>query len=125
MRIVIVVLAMLVAFSCAHSYQELIEQHKKPAIESVVNSLLGNFKKEDVVDIVGGEAYDIARTGVGCAAGFFGGLDTGFTIADIIRQDPTDFETYIFAVLFIIAWWQQNGQYLEYMCINFWRLIHH
>ena len=107
-----------------HDYTELVTELKKPAVEVVVAQLMGSFRKEEVTEIVGGEAYNIARTGVGCASGIFGGLDTGFTIADIIQQDPTDPGAYIFAVLFTIAWWQQNGQYLEYMCTNFWRLIH-
>ena len=123
MKIVIVIMAMLLAFSYAHSYTEFVEDLKKPAIESVVNTLLGDFDKKEIMDLEG-EAYAIARTGVGCAAGVFGGLDTGFTIADIIRQDPTDIQAYIFAVIFIIAWWQQNGQYIEYMCTTFWNLIH-
>ena len=128
MRIQLIALLLLViqfsASRSVHDYTELVTELKKPAVEVVVAQLMGSFRKEEITAIVGGEAYNIARTGVGCAAGIFGGLDTGFTIADIIRQDPTDPGAYIFAVLFTIAWWQQNGQYLEYMCSNFWRLIH-
>ena len=123
----ILAFVMLISFSVAmeHSYTELIEDLKKPAVEVTVAQLLSGFETPEVKELVGGEAYAIARTGVGCGAGVFGGLNTGFTIYDIISQDPTDFESYIFGVLYAIAWWQQNGQYLEYMCTNFWHLIHH
>ena len=107
-----------------HDYNELVRELRKPAVEVSVAQLLGGFRKEEVIDIVGGAAYDIARTGVGCGAAFFGGLDTAFTIWDIVSEDPTDFGSYIFAVIYSIAWWQQNGQYMEYMCSNFWALIH-
>ena len=124
--IYVIVLLMLssMALGKIHDYNELVTELRKPAVEVSVATLMGGFKKEDVVDIIGGEAYDIARTGVGCGAAVFGGLDTGFTIYDIVSQDPTDPGAYIFAVLYTIAWWQQNGQYLTYMCSNFWRLIH-
>eukprot|EP00345_Euplotes_harpa_P017943 CAMPEP_0168336658 /NCGR_PEP_ID=MMETSP0213-20121227/11686_1 /TAXON_ID=151035 /ORGANISM="Euplotes harpa, Strain FSP1.4" /LENGTH=128 /DNA_ID=CAMNT_0008341919 /DNA_START=17 /DNA_END=403 /DNA_ORIENTATION=+ len=107
-----------------HDYNELVTELRKPAIEVTVAQLLGGFRKEDVVATVGSKAYDIARTGVGCGAGVFGGADTAFTIADIISQDPKDPGAYIFAVLYTIAWWQQNGQYVTYMCSTFWQLLH-
>ena len=127
MKIAYLIAFMMILSICsakAHNYRELVEDLRKPAVEVTVAQLMSGFRKEDVIDVMGGHAYDIARTGVGCAAGVFGGLDTGFTIWDIVSQDPTDFEVYIFAVLYTIAWWQQNGQYLEYMCGNFWQLIH-
>ena len=107
----------------AHDYSEFVTDLKKPAIASVVNQLLGGFQREDVIELGDSKLYDIVRTGVGCVAGVSGGLDTAFTIADIIQSDPTDPGVYIFAVIFTIAWWQQNGQYIEYMCGNFWILI--
>ena len=55
----------------------------------------------------------IARSGVGCSAEVFGGGDTVFTIVDIISQDPTDPGAYIFAVTYLIVWWQQNGRRLS------------
>ena len=127
MKLIYVIVFLMIssmAFAKINDYNELVKDLKKPDVEVLVNQLMGGFKKESVVDIIGGETYNIARSGVGCAAGFFGGADTAFTIIDIVSQDPTDFQSYIFAVIFSIAWWQQNGQYLEYMCTNFWRLIH-
>ena len=56
------------------------------------------------------KTYAIARSGVGCSAEVFGGGDTVFTIVDIISQDPTDPGANIFAVIYLIAWWQQNGK---------------
>ena len=123
----LLVALMLLNFTYArsiHDYQELVTELKKPAIESSVNLLLGGFNKADVATLIGSHAYDLARTGVGCGAGVFGGLDTAFTIADIIQSDPTDIGVYIFAVIYSIAWWQQNGQYIDYMCSTFWSLLH-
>ena len=107
-----------------HDYTELVEELKKPAVEVFVAQIMSNFRREDLVHTIGGEVYDIARTGVGCGAGIFGGLDTGFTVWDILSQDFTDFGRWMFAIIYSIAWWQQNGQYITYMCTNFWHLIH-
>ena len=112
------------AHSRVQDYNQMLQDMKKPSIEVVVAQLLGGFKREDFSKLVGSKAYDIARTGVGCGAGVFGGADTVFTIIDIISQNPKDINSYIFAVLYTIAWWQQNGQYVTYMCSNFWILIH-
>ena len=123
--VLLVVMAMAwTAQSKMMNYDQKLSEMKKPSIEVVVAQLLGGFKKEDYIHIVGSKAYDIARTGVGCGAGVFGGADTIFTIIDIISQDPTDPGAYIFAVIYTIAWWQQNGQYVTYMCSNFWQLLH-
>ena len=126
MKIVLLVAVLMMAtFATAKglSHKELLEAHPVPSIEQTVSKIFGSVSPDTFKNVVGGEAYNIARTGVGCAAGVFGGADTGFNIYDVVRSDPTDFEVYIFAVLYAIAWWQQNGQYLEYMCVNFWRLI--
>ena len=121
---IIIALIMMLSIATAHNVNSLVEEHRKPDIEVTVARLMGAFNKGDFASIVGGNAYDIARSGVGCGAGFFGGLDTGFTIYGIIAQDPTNIQSYVFAVIYSISWWQQNGQYLEVMCTNFWTLLH-
>ena len=68
--------------------------------------------------------YKIARSGVGCFSGGLGLLNTVFTDIDIISSDPTDWFNYVFSVLYLYAWWQQNGQFVEVMCTEFWSLVH-
>ena len=107
-----------------HSYEELIQDLRKPALEVTIQQVLGHFNREKLVPYLGSRGYDIVRDGVGCVSGVLGGLDQGFTVADIIRQDPTDWFRYVFAAIFIVAWWQQNGQFITFYCGNFWELIH-
>ena len=92
----------------------------KPSLETTVAKLLAGFDRQDYINVAESKAYAIARSGVGCGAGVFGGGDTVFTIVDIISQDPTDPGAYIFAVIYLIAWWQQNGKMVTDYCIN-WR----
>eukprot|EP00343_Euplotes_focardii_P003451 CAMPEP_0205814770 /NCGR_PEP_ID=MMETSP0205-20121125/20108_1 /ASSEMBLY_ACC=CAM_ASM_000278 /TAXON_ID=36767 /ORGANISM="Euplotes focardii, Strain TN1" /LENGTH=87 /DNA_ID=CAMNT_0053099549 /DNA_START=42 /DNA_END=302 /DNA_ORIENTATION=+ len=82
----ILTLIMLVSFTVAkeHTYSELIQDLTKPAIEVTVAQLMASFDRPEVKELVGADAYAIARTGVGCGSGVFGGLNTGFTIYDII-----------------------------------------
>ena len=122
----ILVVLMIVSLSLARitNYNELVEELKQPDVEIYAQQLLDTFASKEVLEMLGGHAYDVARSGVGCASGFFGGLNTGFTIYDIILQDPTDPGAYVFGVIYAIAWWQQNGQYMEYMCKTFWDLTH-
>ena len=107
-----------------HDYEELVAELRKPAVEVVVAQLMGHLNRDKLVPLIGGHGYDVVRTGVGCAAGVFGGLDQGFTILDIVRRNPTDWQRWIFAGIFVFAWWQQNGQYLGYVCGTFWELLH-
>ena len=60
--------------------------------------------------MVESKAYAIARSGTGCGAGVFGAGDTVFLLIDIISEDPTDIMSYVFSVLYLYAWWQQNGK---------------
>ena len=123
---ILIVILLLATTSMAkyHTYQEFVGELRKPALESSVAQLVEAYFTPEVVDLVGGHAYNVARTGVGCAAGVFGGLNTGFTIWDVISEAPKEVDSYIFGVFYALAWWQQNGQYMEYMCGNFWDLIH-
>ncbi|CAI2382674.1 unnamed protein product [Moneuplotes crassus] len=127
MRLSLVIVALLLVSTTLakyHTYEEFTKELRKPAIEASVVQILESYFTPEVVELLGGQAYNIARTGVGCAAGVFGGLNTGFTIWDVISQAPRDIDSYIFGAIYAYAWWQQNGQYMEYMCSNFWDLVH-
>ncbi|CAI2384034.1 unnamed protein product [Moneuplotes crassus] len=107
-----------------HTYEELINDMRKPALAVSINSILAHLTKERLEPLIGNRATDIVRDGVGCGSGVFGGLDQAFTVVDIIRRDPTDWFGYVFATIFIFAWWQQNGQFVTYYCGNLWEEIH-
>ena len=106
-----------------HTYEELIKDLRKPAIELSINQILNHLSRERLEPLLGSKGFDIVRDGVGCASGVFGGLDQGFVIVDIIKQDPKDWFSYVFAIIFVYAWWQQNGQFITFYCGNFWDLI--
>ena len=122
--ICVFMLALLVSSTMAHNYEELVNDLRRPGLEATVQQVLTFIKNEKLMPILEGRGYDIVRDGVGCAAGVFGGLDQGFNLYDIIMSDPTDWPVYIFAAIFIFAWWQQNGQFITYYCGNFWNNIH-
>mmetsp|Transcript_13079 Transcript_13079/g.24065 ORF Transcript_13079/g.24065 Transcript_13079/m.24065 type:complete len:128 (-) Transcript_13079:38-421(-) len=93
------------------------------AIEATVAKWLLGFNREEFIVHYSGEAYNIIRSGVGCMAGVFDGANIGFMLAQIITDDPTDIMSYVFVGLFVVAWWGQNGQALEYYCGYFWNHI--
>jgi hypothetical protein len=78
----------------------------------------------DVEPTPNGHGYDVARTLTGCVSGSLAFVDTVFTDVDIIMTDPENWEVYLFAVLYLYAWYQQNGPFTAYMCRTFWELIH-
>ena len=119
-------LAVLLASLClanAASVEELftkMQERKDPVGESL-QYIIESLKRGDSNE---NKAYEVARTGIGCSAGAFGLLNTIFTDIDVIASDYMNWEVYLFAVLYVIAWYQQNGQFMVYMCETFWQLIH-
>ena len=88
--------------------------------DSLYNQIQWNSDMESQLN---NETYDLVRSGVGCVAGGTDFVNTVFTIADVIQTDPKSWEVYLFGGLYLYAWWQQNGQYMNYMCTYFWTHI--
>ena len=119
-------LAVLLASLClanAATAEELfakLQERKDPVAESLQYIIDAVQRTDDNEN----KAYEVARTGIGCSAGAFGLLNTIFTDIDVIASDYTNWEVYLFAVLYVVAWYQQNGQFMVYMCETFWQLVH-
>ena len=104
--------------------QKFSEMNMRPSLEVTVAKLLAGFDRFDYINVAESKAYAIARSGTGCGAGVFGAGDTIFLLIDIISEDPTDIMSYVFSVLYLYAWWQQNGKMVTYWCTEFWTLLH-
>ena len=108
----------------AQDYEELTAELRKPSVEVSVSHLMRGFNQDIMMPKMGFYTYDLIRTGVGCGAGVFGGLDQGFTIWSIVQKDITDWSKWVTAAIFTLAWYQQNGQSVGHMCGTFWELLH-
>ena len=62
--------------------------------------------------------YTTIREFVGCESGISTGIDTVFTCIDIGQSDGWHWQTILFVVLYLYAWYQQNFSAVMYYCGN-------
>jgi hypothetical protein len=94
------ILVVLIALFCLaqartpKTKEEYLERISHPTIEHMVAVAMAYFDSEKITDHIGAETYDVIRTGVGCAAGGLGFVNTVFTDIDVISQAPKDINSY-------------------------------